>query len=216
MNFRQLFVAGLELATPWFIIALLALLAYGAVVARRRGAPRLARGLEVARGFVGILVRAYEQTVAAALRDPNKPGTWTQAIGAALKAQVIADAKALYPHVVRALVDAGARGERLDVALGHLVEAEVLSMKEGRSSVPPRVEILPPPLPPRDSDATPPATPAALARASGVPDWTPGDLVPGGTDPSSEGPTPDEVAESEAALVGAGVALGAPTKASDR
>lgn len=125
-----------SLATALLPLVLAALTWVAARVARAITAHirdrRLALAVELAAYGAAGVVADLAQHVVGDLKDPTKPGTWTQAAAASIRQRAVERVRDLYPSAVRVIDAAAMDPARADELLGTLVERAVVELK-GRS-----------------------------------------------------------------------------------
>ena len=77
---------------------------------------------------VNVVAQIYQQTVAD-LKDPTKPGTWTQEIAANAKKTAVADLKLVVPQALAMLTACGHSQASLDATVSAAIENAVLKLK---------------------------------------------------------------------------------------
>ncbi len=120
---------ALVILHPLFLLGLAALVVYLVPLLRRRLKSKLAAdALSALLAVAATVVANAEQTVVANLKDPAKPGVWDDSTKLAIKASVLADARALGAGPMRDLMATGLDPERVDVLLSQMVERSVLDL----------------------------------------------------------------------------------------
>ncbi len=95
---------------------------------------RLAKLLETVSGLTEAAVASAFQLTVKRLKDPDKPGEFTQGAAASIKIQVIDQVKEAAPEVMRELEDLGIK--TLDQLLGQIVERHVVALNAITGPVP--------------------------------------------------------------------------------
>lgn len=128
-------------ALPVLLQFLLALLAPVLVVMlrkllRRLHAEEYERAAVTLGRLAGVLVGRASQTIVADLKDPEKPGDWTEALGKSTKSAVVSQLRILGRSSLETLRGQG----HSDAELGELLDALVESaVRRDKASVPPLI-----------------------------------------------------------------------------
>lgn len=127
---RDLIVFASTTLLPLLLIALTALAAWVAgLVARHIADKRQAAAVTLlAYGAAGV-VADLAQHVVGSLKDPSKPGTWTEVAAAGVKLRATEQLRRLYPFAVDVITRALRDPSKVDDLLGTLLEKAVVDLK---------------------------------------------------------------------------------------
>ncbi|MDO9016691.1 MAG: hypothetical protein Q8S73_37845 [Deltaproteobacteria bacterium] len=127
---RETIASVLVVLLPLFLTALAALAAWGTrAITRWVKDRRVALALEVLANGAAAIVADLAQHVVANLKDPAKPGTWSEVAAATVRVRAVERVKQLYPQAVALAREALAAPDRIDELLGTVVERAVVDLK---------------------------------------------------------------------------------------
>jgi hypothetical protein len=145
---------------PLLVLALATFAAWlGALVARHIRDKRLAAAVTLLGWGAAGVVADLAQHLVDALKDPSKPGTWSDVAGAAVRQRGLAMLRALYPFAVECVTGALRDPAKVDALLGTLLERAVVELKAKA----------PPQLAAAEAIVAPAVEPVVLARDTVAP-----------------------------------------------